>query len=517
MTGPIDPALFGMPDATTAGVQAGVTLTNYTGPMTITTAGTVIENVIINGSLRVTAADVTIKNCLIQNWWMWGVDAEGAANITIEYCDFIGGSVDTNAAILGSGTFIGNDIRNSENGIVLQDGASVVRDNYIHDLQDSGNDPHYDGISVQGGQNGVLIEHNTVEARDTSCIFIKNDFGPINNIMVRDNLLYSDEEQETAATIYVYGPNTTNVSILNNYVEKGFWFYYAIDNANPTISGNIEWEEGVDPTPYPGPPVDRFPDAVNDSASTAHNTAATINALANDSLGDTPTVVSAFDAATANGGAVSYSNGSFTYTPAVNWSGTDAFAYTIQDTDGDVDSATVSVTVAPPAPPPGVTLIGTNGSNTLHGGAGNDTIDGRGGWDWLYGEGGNDRIIGGTGNDDLFGGSGADTFDYNAANESPRGVGQRDFIHDFEVGVDKIDLSTIDAKSNVSGNQAFTFLGEGTFNSGSSQPGLLKYHYETVNGGARTVIEATANTSSGVDLQISLLGHHVLTASDFIL
>ena len=38
MTGIIDPARFGMPDATTAGVPAGTTLTAYTGPMTITTA-----------------------------------------------------------------------------------------------------------------------------------------------------------------------------------------------------------------------------------------------------------------------------------------------------------------------------------------------------------------------------------------------------------------------------------------------------------------------------------------------
>ena len=54
MTGIIDPALFGMPDATTAGVPAGTTLTAYTGPMTITTPGTVIEGKIINGTLKVT-------------------------------------------------------------------------------------------------------------------------------------------------------------------------------------------------------------------------------------------------------------------------------------------------------------------------------------------------------------------------------------------------------------------------------------------------------------------------------
>ena len=136
MTGIIDPALFGMPDATTTGVPAGTTLTAYTGPMTITTPGTVIEGKIINGTLRVTAADVTIKNCVVQNYGWWGIDAEGAANITVQNCDFTASSsMDTNAAILGSGTFIGNDISNSENGIVLTGGASVVRDNYIHDLR----------------------------------------------------------------------------------------------------------------------------------------------------------------------------------------------------------------------------------------------------------------------------------------------------------------------------------------------------------------------------------------------
>ena len=90
MTGIIDPALFGMPDATTTGVPAGTTLTAYTGPMTITTPGTVIEGKIINGTLRVTAANVTIKNCVIQNYGFWGIDAEGAANITVQNCDFTG-------------------------------------------------------------------------------------------------------------------------------------------------------------------------------------------------------------------------------------------------------------------------------------------------------------------------------------------------------------------------------------------------------------------------------------------
>ena len=145
-------------------------------------------------------------------------------------------------------------------------------------------------------------------------------------------------------------------------------------------------------------------------------------------------------------------------------------------------------------------------------------MNGTSGWDWLYGGAGNDTIIGGAGNDDLFGGAGADRFDYNAISDTPPGGGNRDFIHDFQAGVDKIDLSTIDAKTRVSGNQAFTFLGEGTFGSDSSIRGLLKYHYEIDgDGNTNTVIEGTTNGSAGVDFQISLLGRHVLTAGDFVL
>ena len=79
MTGIIDPARFGMPDATTAGVPTGTTLTAYTGPMTITKDGTVIEGMIIDGTLVVDAANVTIKNCVIKNYGWWGIDGEGAA------------------------------------------------------------------------------------------------------------------------------------------------------------------------------------------------------------------------------------------------------------------------------------------------------------------------------------------------------------------------------------------------------------------------------------------------------
>ena len=54
-------------------------------------------------------------------------------------------------------------------------------------------------------------------------------------------------------------------------------------------------------------------------------------------------------------------DGSLTYTPAPNYSGLDIFTYTIQDADGDIDTATVSITVNPVDDPPNLTVTSAPG------------------------------------------------------------------------------------------------------------------------------------------------------------
>jgi hypothetical protein len=231
----------GFPDATSAGVPSGTVLTNYAGPLTITRNGITIEGKVIAGTLRVTAENVVIRNSRISFHSHWGVDAEGAKGITIANCDFVGpgSSGDSNAAILGSGNFLGNDISGSENGIVLTDRSSIVRGNYIHDLEDGGNDPHYDGIALQGGQNGVVIEHNTVLGRDTSDIFIKNDFGPIANVTVNGNYLAGEPGYNIYVDARAHGGPIVGVAITNNHLKRGFYGYFSIDGSAPVVSGNV--------------------------------------------------------------------------------------------------------------------------------------------------------------------------------------------------------------------------------------------------------------------------------------
>jgi Ca2+-binding RTX toxin-like protein len=114
-------------------------------------------------------------------------------------------------------------------------------------------------------------------------------------------------------------------------------------------------------------------------------------------------------------------------------------------------------------------LTGNSANNILKGGAGNDVIDGRGG---------NDTIYSGLGADSLTGGNGQDTFvftDYRDSgttfiplsgggfNAVNHGI---DTIQDFVTGVDKIDLSQIDADTTHSGNQAFHIVDQLTGHAG---------------------------------------------------
>ena len=104
----------------------------------------------------------------------------------------------------------------------------------------------------------------------------------------------------------------------------------------------------------------------------------------------------------------------------------------------------------------GDTLYGGNGDDSLRGGSGNDLLYGGEGNDALFGQGGRDTLYGGNGTDRLSGGGGNDTLLYTDILESGTGPNERDVITDFTPGRDKIDLSAIDANSDLSGDQAFS-------------------------------------------------------------
>jgi hypothetical protein len=93
-----------------------------------------------------------------------------------------------------------------------------------------------------------------------------------------------------------------------------------------------------------GPPPNRPPIAIDDTAVTAVSTPVTINVLANDSDpdGDPLTVVSVTQPTS---GGVQISNNEVIYQPARGFIGIDTFTYTISDGRGGTATANVTVTI----------------------------------------------------------------------------------------------------------------------------------------------------------------------------
>ena len=161
----------------------------------------------------------------------------------------------------------------------------------------------------------------------------------------------------------------------------------------------------------------------------------------------------------------------------------------------------------------GVKLVGTSAAEVLYfsgiGVTGIERIAGGGGADTITGSAGDDVLDGGAAADRLSGGAGADVFDFNATSES-KGSGY-DLILDFVEGLDRIDLSTIDANGAAAGD-AFVFIGTAAF---SSVAGQLRFDTGAVPG--QTVITGDINGDRKADIEIHLQGSHLLGAADFLL
>ncbi|WP_162003423.1 M10 family metallopeptidase C-terminal domain-containing protein [Microvirga tunisiensis] len=132
-------------------------------------------------------------------------------------------------------------------------------------------------------------------------------------------------------------------------------------------------------------------------------------------------------------------------------------------------------------------LTGNAGSNVIDGGRLNDVINGKGGKDVLTV------------------GADKDTFVFDTAKEA-----NGDVITDFENGLDRINLSHIDADVNADGQQSFTFIGTERFH---NVPGELHvYHVKD-----DTYLSGDTNGDGRAEFAVNMLGYLKLSGADLIL
>ena len=164
------------------------------------------------------------------------------------------------------------------------------------------------------------------------------------------------------------------------------------------------------------------------------------------------------------------------------------------------------------------TLYGGNGNDTLFGGGNDDLLTGDAGNDRLFGGSYDDRLSGGAGNDRLHAGQGADTMtggsgaDVFVFDNSSRWLGgENDVITDFTRGLDRIDLSAMDAIHGLAGDQAFAL--RLNFSRDAPTPGTLVVTQQADG----VMLSGHVFDHGGVSFTIHLQGVVGFSAADIIL
>jgi hypothetical protein len=246
------------PSASDTGAQRGPYVGTTLVPATVNGDGNAVvgenetlEGVFVDGgSIIVVGDNATIRNCVVTFSGGGGfpIDARNAG-VTIEYVTIIAPGMDGDTpagiALSYSGTVTRCDISGCEHGIMLGNDSNTITENYIHDGGSNKEDVHMGGISLKGGQDGVLIKDNYVNLGTlaTSDIFLQNNFAPINDVSIDHNYMDGDPGYCLYVEDRLSGGAVTNISITDNVMKQGHYGYASIDITGsplPTVSGNVD-------------------------------------------------------------------------------------------------------------------------------------------------------------------------------------------------------------------------------------------------------------------------------------
>jgi len=247
-----------------------VTLTNYTGPCTITVANTVIDGKNVNCDLNIRTTNVTVKNSVVKSI---NIDDQFPnSSFTITDSEVRQGNRATNG--IGKWNFkaIRVEVTGGNRSIWCERNCEV-RDSWVHDqMEDPTGVNHIGGIRMGDGSK---IIHNTIACDapdfppDAGCsapLTGYGDFAPIRNNEIRGNLFvatpggycaYGGSSGSNGAK--PFGHLAENIKFTDNVFQRGkngkcgYWGH--ISDFDTTRPGNEwtgnKWDDGKVANPYP--------------------------------------------------------------------------------------------------------------------------------------------------------------------------------------------------------------------------------------------------------------------------
>ena len=226
------------PGPTNTGVPAGTTLTDYTGPCTISVDNTVIDAQHVRCDLSIQAANVTITRSHIDGIIALDTDRAGSSSwsFTLQDSEVSAGMQQLAAVSDGNSTIIRANIHGGETAVHCGEHAStcVVRDSWLHgQLIPADANWHLGGFLSNGGTN-VELTHNTIVCDApanplgegcTGDLNLIPVFAAISHVTIEHNLLganvgsaYCTYGGENSTSPY---PHADHVVYTNNVFERG--------------------------------------------------------------------------------------------------------------------------------------------------------------------------------------------------------------------------------------------------------------------------------------------------------
>ncbi|NYE38606.1 PKD repeat protein/type 1 glutamine amidotransferase [Nocardioides cavernae] len=268
----------------------------------------------------------------------------GKSNLVLQSADHAGADweLETHADVTGL------DGGYSQAGLMAYgDDANYVKIVAISDE----NRPSPNRVELRSEVNNVIVGANPQPELEVPA---GTDLTDLRLRLTKDGSTYAGSASFDGGDTWVDMPRTVE----NAMFEPRFGVFAAgVLQEGDEVSFDAFLVDGEDPVD----PGNAAPVAVDDTATTAQDTAVGVKVLANDTDADGDALSVQSVTKPAHGTAVAGADGTVTYTPAAGWSGTDTFDYVVSDgTDSDTGTVTVTVTKKPDGPAaPDTTITGS--------------------------------------------------------------------------------------------------------------------------------------------------------------
>jgi hypothetical protein len=226
------------PGPNNTGVPAGTVLSAYTGPCTITTAGTIIDAKTVNCDMSIQAANVTIKNSKVNGLVTLDTDLGGSStwSMTVQDTEIDAGVQQRAAISTGNMTVIRANLHGGITSAQCEETSVFcsITDSWLHGQEIPDTAPWHLGGFLSDGGSGMVLTHNTVvcdhavnsvgEGCTGDLNFIPN-FAAISGATVDHNLLGAN----IGSSYCTYGgeklssptPHSDHIVYKNNVFQRG--------------------------------------------------------------------------------------------------------------------------------------------------------------------------------------------------------------------------------------------------------------------------------------------------------